>query len=242
MINKEIEYCFTFLDLASPAKSFTKGYKIYKFPKRITIHKGIEKEVVEYNYSGFPIYNSIAKLKKKDKNFRKLPKKVKDKIEIEEMMGLILHKKEPNNNIIEFIQHSIFGDVYNKKVLGLHHILGVCNNNVIINKITKEEDKYGVYEVELKKRDNRSKYDNSIKEWRIKTSTFFPDRWDYSQLIEECFYALSEKNILKENPLNILWESKTISGVPVKIYTDKNYKLQSIFPIYTEKDKIKIDE
>ena len=150
---------------------------------------------------------------------------------------MFLFEKEPNLNFtFNFLQHTLFGEIFNRKVSGIHHKNYINSDHIKIEKIVQGPDKNGIYEVLLKKRDYRFDENKNIKEWKEKKekSTFFPDVWDENILYNECFHAFINKKKVSQNKTTIKWASHTISGIKVEIFTDKMGKLITIYPILTK--------
>ncbi|MBK8562855.1 MAG: hypothetical protein IPN76_05785 [Saprospiraceae bacterium] len=78
----------------------------------------------------------------------------------------------------------------------------------------------GVYKVELKRRDGRYDRDTNIKEWRLKEATFFPDKWDWWRLYEECEFAFDNKSFVGNKG--------TKSSLDKKLYKKSNVLLKFI--------------
>jgi hypothetical protein len=222
------QFLYMIGNFGSPADSYENGIQILKIP------------YLEIRIKDVRIYNSLEDLQENDAVFKSLTseqqKRIIDPKNIQEAKYLVPvneNKLIVNfNNTATFIQHVILGDIYGGKVLGVHHLLGLHSSNTKITKILSGPDRHGIYEAEVIKRDSRHKNNPDIKEFRIKRhSTFFPDNWSYENLLEECIYAFKNKIIESSDDYSKKWQSITLSGVKVTIYTDILDNLKSMFPI-----------
>ncbi len=177
-------------------------------------------------------HNSIRHLRRHDpiwNEFNSKSRKVADKI-CEEKFILNCHDfiLTPNNEkfneySFDLLQHTIHGK-YDNEFSGLH-LISNLNKEIISIEQTKAEDIHGVWEARITLKNNKR---NKIYE---KTSTFFPRMWTPTHFMFESYSAIS---ILQINSNQIEYESKTNSGIPVKIII-RNNRAKSIYPLYTER-------
>lgn len=217
--------------IGSPAESANNELVIFKILDNVSI---------VFATPTVRIYDTLEDLTNKDALFNSLSNSEKKRLLMEEniqtITGLVFvpKSKERPTYTGQFIQHVMFGDVFNQKVLGIHHISGLKSGLIEINKWLSSPDKNGVYKVELRRRDGRHNRDKNIKEWRHKEASFFPDEWDWWRLYEECEFAFDNKSFVSSKGTNLLWTSFTKSNVPVEIYTDKNENFKTIYPLFLE--------
>lgn len=133
-----------------------------------------------------------------------------------------LANQKKTNNYLRTIQHIIKGNIKKNQLKGIHFF---DKEKMKIIQETKKEDKNGVWEAKI------IFFDKSKKNWFEKQSTFFPKKWNHTQLWHECNHAIDYMKPHK-NSQNKFY-STTFTGVPVEIVI-KEGLLVTIYPLYTE--------
>ena len=111
-------------------------------------------------------------------------------------------------------EHIFEGELNAKgKLVGFHH-MGKYTDRIL--KITRQPNKYGVYEAEFRAFG------------QTKKSTFFPDRWSRQKVLDSIYEAYF-------NPVNKSRNArvgKTTDGLRVKMYLDQEGNIATAFPLY----------
>jgi hypothetical protein len=132
------------------------------------------------------------------------------------------HKEEFPKTFIGLLDHTIRGQVQQRKVYGIHYF---DPSQMRIREKIRPENEVGVW---IAKIDLLDKKNNQwIEKERI--NSFFPLNWSMNQLFHECYFAF--KNLVKDETKKFIYLSKTKSGVKVEIIVKEN-QLKSIYPIY----------
>lgn len=172
-------------------------------------------------------FDSVRSLKRKSEVFKKLavldPKrtqKILDPKNIVKANNLIFTE---TNRIVSFdfiklLEHAIKGDVKKNNLSGIHYF---DKQRMRVIKEIWEEDIHKVWKAEVEV------FVRERDVWYRKESTFFPIEWTPSQLFAECCYAY--KNMVKSKKERYVYNSKTLTGVPVEIIVKDN-EVRSIYP------------
>lgn len=139
---------------------------------------------------------------------------------IREIVDLIITEAGTTYDLtfVDSLNHTMVGKISRQKVTGLHFF--DPDKIQIIEKIKINET--GVYSARVKK------FNENTGEWIEKDSitTFFPDNWSVNRLFHECLFAYNNRRHI----LGKMYESKTISGVPVKFVINEQGKIMSVYP------------
>lgn len=135
--------------------------------------------------------------------------------------------KAPVATGLKINQTHIFQGEINRKGLavGYHHRLnGKDSSNARLTKITGLPNSKGVYvgRVEIRNPANG--------QWvsKLSTSTFFPDRWSQTQVVDEITAAFQTVNPPKE-----FWRGNSPSGITIEGYYSKaTNTISTAYPVY----------
>ena len=173
-------------------------------------------------------YNSIYELTKNSKGYLSLksenPKRA-GKISNEKWVIKIKNSGYVNDitdpsNFAKMIEHAVMGEIKKNKVAGFHFYK---KETVEIIEVLDVKSN-GVFKAKIKV------FNPKNKRWVLKeSSTFFPKKWSFSRLLEECQYAYSnpQKKLLKGKKNT--FRSYTKSGIEVVIVII-NQKVKTIYP------------
>lgn len=133
--------------------------------------------------------------------------------------SLINQNLSLEEDFIYSINHSVKGEIQNKKLKGVHYY---DENKIKIIEELKINEK-GVWSALIEKLNNDGKWIR-----KHSPSTFFPKEWTIGRLLEEIIETDNNKT-KKENTENI-YESYTKSGIKVEIII-VNGKTKTIYPV-----------
>jgi len=123
----------------------------------------------------------------------------------------------------DLLNHTIYGKI-EKDFSGIHLISNI-NRDIKSIKETKPPDKNGIWEAEI------TVFSSTKNKEFTKISTIFPKSWNPSKFMFEIHHAI--QNMTKKSNSDYVVESKTESGIPVRLVI-KNDKILSAYPIYSE--------
>ena len=207
-------------------KKVERGISIMKIPKFIN------------SLDDFEVYPTLQELKSNSLEYKKLDNRQKQKVieNIIESENMIFKNMEHTTMSVFLVQHILLGNTSKGKATGIDHIHPIFAGFAYVENITKYPNKNGVWEGTVGYIDKRSISNNKVNHYKKKDnpSTFFPNHWNTIVLIEECDYAITHKQepFIDEKTNQTKWKSKTKSGIEVEIWTDRNEKPTSIYPIY----------
>ena len=131
----------------------------------------------------------------------------------------MLSLKNTDNFADGKLKHIFSGEINKSgKAVGFHYegLTGV--DGKVVN-ITKQPNKYGVYEAAVK-------IDGIDK---INKSTFFPKDWTPQQVIDAINEAFANKQLVQGR--TTLYQGASKSGIEIRMYVE-NGKITSAWPVY----------
>lgn len=215
-------YCYFIIPNArtSEKNGLTAGERIVAFPTSWPIALFPTHSEGPFLSLDFLIKNSIMYNDLKKRNSSRAHKIVQKDYVIKAQEYILTPKgKTYEFDFIDAIQHSIKGEIKNKKLTGIHFF------NEKDTKIIEELDinDKGVWSAIIEKLDKNDKW---IK--KDKPTTFFPKEWSASKTITEIMNA--EKNKVKKVATENIYEAYTSCGIKIEIVM-VNGKSKTIYPI-----------
>lgn len=126
---------------------------------------------------------------------------------------------------IKILTHCIIGSIKGKRLQGIHLFWPRQQREIELSNISNP-DNLGVFKATV----------THIPTGYLKDSTFFPKLWTPTHLLFECFYAVNYRRnpIYNKEHQETSFDSKTLSGVPVKLYYNDNDQIKTIIPLKKE--------
>lgn len=145
---------------------------------------------------------------------------------IHEMQDVIIGRQSDIDQMGNMLKHVMEGLIKGREFSGIHYLPTPLPDFIINFKEIAPPDHFGVYiaSFEIKKgNDSLTKRYNS---------TIFPKDWSRQKVYDECLYALNNKIKVVTKKKSVLYNSSTLSGIPVEIYFNLDEtRINTLYPI-----------